>query len=197
MGSGQPDRHSGKQGRSIMSAIARRGRILFWSPFAAASPSRICIAGRSCFGAGDNNASAVLLSLPENISGDFSVAAAWRIRHGSACAKLRCARQSRYNLPANAAADESPRNGTICSRAFLPTKRRLRPAARRSRVFSGRAPFSVARRPWRPARRTRALWMDQSRGQPGHQAGQRLGAIWLCRFLGFTAANAWQRSRRL
>src|SRR5262245_58347558 len=72
MGSGQPDRHSGKQGRSIMSAVARRGHILLLLAVCCGVALADMHPGRSASAPETIATTAVLLS-QDTKSSDFSV----------------------------------------------------------------------------------------------------------------------------
>ena len=72
MGSGKPDRHSGKQGRSIMSAIARRGHILLLLAVCCGVALADMHAGRSA-SAPESIGSTTAPLTQGTKSGDFSV----------------------------------------------------------------------------------------------------------------------------
>jgi len=72
MGSGKPDRHSGKQGRSIMSAIARRGHILLLLAVCCGVALADMHAGRSASAPETIGSTAAPLT-QDTKSGDFSV----------------------------------------------------------------------------------------------------------------------------
>ena len=182
-----------------MSAFVRVGRIVFLvavccsAAFVDLHPSRSASAPE----ANGSNAAGVQL-LPESKSANLSVP-----QLGTLATEL--VARSKDVLPSGKLSNSSSMTFADISAKWSELQSRLladdgAAAACRARpgcVFRSRTPLSGDCRRWPQTRGARPPWVDQSSSQHGGQAGERLGAVRPCRFLGITASNAGQWSRRL